>query len=496
MKKILIILGCCICLTGCNYSSNYLKEVASTDNNSIIEFETPTFLEDNYMLNLEEDKNDYFIKNLVELTGFTPVDSHDIKINNKALFDLKDMFDNEGYQDLIVRRGYLDEKQAQTQKAYDHTTGYDIDVYIRGKKWTDFKGYKEANSMITNSYKYGFVLRYESKNNYQPWHYRYIGKTHSNLMHKEKLTVDKYIDVLNNLKDNKLYQVKNTDTFIYKITKQDVVIPKGYNYSISSLDNKYYIVDFDTEKTIHIKKTKKQNIIETDLEKLNILYDLVLVNGDNSVPAISNQNLVSLTNYLSNDNNPESLLKEEVLQKLQLMLAKANKLDRHTTYLTSAYRSATMQETLYVGGEIGSVQKPGHSEHETGLAFDLSNSYKSTDAFDTTIQGLWIQRNAHKYGFINRYPANKVDITGIKYEPWHYRYVGEIHATYINENNLALEEYLDIFEINNIYELNYNNQKYLMLKSLKQNNKLKTLIGDSQVYFLKGDEYLTIKNSK
>ena len=63
--------------------------------------------------------------------------------------------------------------------------------------------------------------------------------------------------------------------------------------------------------------------------------------------------------------------------------------------------------------------------------------------FETTSQYAWLRKNAHKYGFIQRYPGNKADITGINYEPWHYRYVGIEAATEIYRPGSTLEEYLD-----------------------------------------------------
>lgn len=88
------------------------------------------------------------------------------------------------------------------------------------------------------------------------------------------------------------------------------------------------------------------------------------------------------------------------------------------------------------------VAIPGTSEHQLGLAFDfISNNYTSLDeGFADTDAGKWLKDNAADYGFILRYPEDKVDITDIQFEPWHYRYVGQA-AHYIMENGLCLEEY-------------------------------------------------------
>ena len=88
---------------------------------------------------------------------------------------------------------------------------------------------------------------------------------------------------------------------------------------------------------------------------------------------------------------------------------------------------------------------PGHSEHSTGLAFDIvSLGYQILDAKqEFTPETQWLKENCAKYGFILRYPKGKEDITKISFESWHYRYVGVEAATYIMEKGLCLEEYLE-----------------------------------------------------
>lgn len=90
------------------------------------------------------------------------------------------------------------------------------------------------------------------------------------------------------------------------------------------------------------------------------------------------------------------------------------------------------------------VALPGTSEHALGLALDLiSNEYTELDEQqEGTPEAKWLAKNCHKYGFILRYPPQKTNITGIIYEPWHYRYVGEEHAAEIMKRGITLEEYL------------------------------------------------------
>lgn len=122
----------------------------------------------------------------------------------------------------------------------------------------------------------------------------------------------------------------------------------------------------------------------------------------------------------------------------------------------STYRSYDRQKELYDayvardGKEKADTYsaRPGYSEHQTGLAFDIGEVGKTedyaNDHFGETAGGKWLSKNAHKYGFIIRYPEGKTDITGYKFESWHYRYVGTKIATEIYKNKSTLEEYLGV----------------------------------------------------
>ena len=125
--------------------------------------------------------------------------------------------------------------------------------------------------------------------------------------------------------------------------------------------------------------------------------------------------------------------------------------------ITTAYRSYSFQATLYNNyvardGQAAADRysaKPGYSEHQTGLAADISSAsvgYRLTAEFAGTAEGKWLSENAHLFGFIIRYPEGKEDITGYQYEPWHIRYVGNVAAAYIHENEIILEEYLKLLE--------------------------------------------------
>ena len=113
----------------------------------------------------------------------------------------------------------------------------------------------------------------------------------------------------------------------------------------------------------------------------------------------------------------------------------------------SSFRTWNTQTTLFKNnkkknGEAHALMysaKPGHSEHQLGLAIDFN---KASMKFEGTKECEWLKQNAYKYGFIMRYPKGKEYITGFAYEPWHYRYLGVEIATKVYEENITYEEYL------------------------------------------------------
>lgn len=153
------------------------------------------------------------------------------------------------------------------------------------------------------------------------------------------------------------------------------------------------------------------------------------------------------------------------LQALQAMMNDMFEAGLNDIYVTSAYRSYAYQEVLfniYIDEEMESglsydeaVKKvltyssePGKSEHQTGLCVDFTTRAIGgvvDDVFETTAAFAWLKDNAWKYGFILRYPEDKVDITGYSYESWHYRFVGLERASVIYQTGICYEEYLEIF---------------------------------------------------
>ena len=157
---------------------------------------------------------------------------------------------------------------------------------------------------------------------------------------------------------------------------------------------------------------------------------------------------------------PGHSVDRRIINAAKKMLSDAEKEGLHIQ-ICSAYRSVKRQEQVFGesmrervkdGMEYWdayketslNVAEPGTSEHALGLALDLiSNQYSELDERqEKTAEAKWLAKNCHKYGFILRYPPEKTNITGIIYEPWHYRYVGEEYAAEIMELGITLEEYL------------------------------------------------------
>ena len=176
-----------------------------------------------------------------------------------------------------------------------------------------------------------------------------------------------------------------------------------------------------------------------------VMYDnIILINKLHGVnETYKPNNLVSVQDvpYIKRPNE-EMLIDKHVLLNYQVMVEDA-KAKGINLVLYSAYRSYEKQLSLW--NQVPTFESmylavPGYSEHHTGLALDIS-TYQDGLTNNKNQAYEYLENNAYKFGFILRYPKNKESITGYSYEPWHYRYVGEI-AEKIYKENLTLEEYI------------------------------------------------------
>ncbi|MGE6256528.1 M15 family metallopeptidase [Heyndrickxia sporothermodurans] len=152
-----------------------------------------------------------------------------------------------------------------------------------------------------------------------------------------------------------------------------------------------------------------------------------------------------------NEKLEKALMRTEAASALEKMFEKAASEGIHL-FAASGYRSYKTQDYLFkreidkVGREKAeqAVAYPGTSEHQTGLAMDISApsvNYTITEKLENKKEGKWLAEHAHEYGFILRYPKGKEEITKYKFEPWHFRYVGKKIASEIYEKGITLEEY-------------------------------------------------------
>lgn len=182
-------------------------------------------------------------------------------------------------------------------------------------------------------------------------------------------------------------------------------------------------------------------------------WRLVLINKQHPIPEDYDFKLGTFTSGMRCD--------ERVIEDLLLMM-QAAKQDGLNLVVRSPYRTSDHQEDNF-NDRIKSYMRqglsymdaykatsrvitvPGCSEHEVGLALDITSDtfIPLKQGFADTEEGKWLEEHCHEYGFILRYPSGKEYITGIEYEPWHFRYVGREAATIMKEENLCLEEFWD-----------------------------------------------------
>ncbi|QOS76792.1 M15 family metallopeptidase [Paenibacillus sp. JNUCC31] len=137
------------------------------------------------------------------------------------------------------------------------------------------------------------------------------------------------------------------------------------------------------------------------------------------------------------------MLSRYVAQAFQKMIEAAGEEEVRYFIISSGYRDFKKQEQLYEEKGSDYALPAGHSEHNLGLSMDIGSTLA---AMSEAPEGAWLEKNAWKYGFVLRYPKDKVDITGIQYEPWHFRYVGLPHSAIMYHNNLVLEQYLELLQ--------------------------------------------------
>ena len=251
--------------------------------------------------------------------------------------------------------------------------------------------------------------------------------------------------------------------YINKLSENNVKKLGNKNYL--DLENYYTIKNFNVDNYERYETYKNNNKIA--YEKAVTMVNIGLDNEfyTNTSPAPHQDELTVLVNkyyYLEEDYVPKNLVTlfdtnrgakmVEVAANRYKDLILAAKDDNITLESTTAYRSYSFQNTLYTnyvkedGKEKADTYsaRPGHSEHQTGLAVDLNDPNVEGKRLDDK-DYEWLLENAHKYGFIVRYQESYIPITGYMEETWHIRYVGSDIATKIHELDITYEEYYDLY---------------------------------------------------
>lgn len=219
-----------------------------------------------------------------------------------------------------------------------------------------------------------------------------------------------------------------------------------YEYYYSDTDNKE-----DSMNSISVSDepaTKESPKIDTDPDSIT-----VFVNKEYSLPAghVPSDLTRPDVKFYGNYSDDKRYLRKKAANALEDLFSAAEK-DGVILYGVSGYRSYSRQKEIYNNNieQRGSSATnkvsaaPGHSEHQTGLAIDISNASLGctlSEEFGNSKEGKWVAKHCAEYGYIIRYPKNKEKITGYSYEPWHIRYVGKKTAKYISKNNITFEEF-------------------------------------------------------
>lgn len=324
-------------------------------------------------------------------------------------------------------------------KTFEYGSSYEeeyVTATINKKEVKDVQINSNLNEKKIGKYIISYTLNISD--DYSEFLYRIVNVVDSqkpviNLTGEDEINInynDTYIEpgysALDNYDGNLTNKINITNKINSKIPGTYKITYKVSDTSGNSI-KKYRTVIVNEEE----KKVSKQEPKIEVKNGITYINDILIVNKNYSLPK---------------DYNPG--VNKEALKKLKEMQSDAKVLGLDLT-LVSGYRSYETQEKLYNkyvkkdGEEKANTYsaKPGHSEHQTGLSFDIGSVSRS---FENTKEAKWIEQNAHLYGFIVRYPKDKTNITGYIYEPWHVRYLGIDTSTKIKQSNLTLEEYLGI----------------------------------------------------
>ncbi|MCI9140647.1 MAG: M15 family metallopeptidase [Lachnospiraceae bacterium] len=202
-----------------------------------------------------------------------------------------------------------------------------------------------------------------------------------------------------------------------------------------------------------VKETREQGSEADSSSDLEEDWKLMLISKREPVPLDYTFELGMIQGEIRADirilEEANEMLKEARKEGIFLVICSPYRdYDRQEMLFNQKVKSYMEQGMSFMEAYIQSshtIAVPGASEHQVGLALDIvcSTYYRLDEAFGDTEAGKWLAENSYQYGFILRYPKDKEEITGIEYEPWHFRYVGKEAAKEMTEQKLTLEEYVE-----------------------------------------------------
>ncbi|MCL1891185.1 MAG: M15 family metallopeptidase [Coriobacteriia bacterium] len=208
---------------------------------------------------------------------------------------------------------------------------------------------------------------------------------------------------------------------------------------------------------------------------------LALVNRDHAINTLADPDLVNAIDTVPILNS-SVFLHPKTFAATESLLQAAQVANITNLCVSSGWRSYEAQERLYAEATDKSlVQKPNHSEHQTGLAADIVVAHLTQKEMARSHEAKWLAENSWKYGLVVRYAKDKKDITHIASEPWHFRYVGKLHAWYCWSNNLCLEEYLELLQETGGYHATFEGTSYTVVYEEPENGKLRVPPGTNYI---------------
>mgnify|MGYP004510983841 FL=1 len=285
-----------------------------------------------------------------------------------------------------------------------------------------------------------------------------------------------YNEKIINLIQNDNFKEENIESYIeflslYNFDISDIIYVVNHNFYNKNIQYTDKVISLMKQKYFIMKNLDRYLNYE---ESSDLDYIITMINSNRDYDYYTNVEetdlskgyliLVNKYHKLKSDYVPDNLVTidskygkplqlEKTVYEAYIEMFNAAKEEGMNLYIRSPYRSYTTQNGLYerYAAQDGYSKadtysaRPGYSEHQTGLAFDVTTPSTTLGAFETTKEFNWLKENAYQYGFILRYPKGKENITGYIYESWHYRYVGKEVAKQIHDDNLTFEEYYEYY---------------------------------------------------